>query len=155
MLLTLIRSVGLAVALAELKRRVRAMAQRGVLGFVGAIVFVIALCFFLVAAHLYLSSLLNPIASAAIIGGVLLLIALILFFLASRPIDGKARASGDDQAAQLGDAIKDGAARIGDAFSGGGGGGPLQNPVLLAAGFALFAGFLLGRQGRRRRRDDE
>jgi hypothetical protein len=154
MLLTLIRSVGLAVALAELKRRVRAMAQRGVLGFAGLIIFVIALCFFLVAAHLYLSSLLNPIASAAIVGGVLLLIALILFFLASRPIDGKARASGDDQAAQLGDAIKDGAARIGDAFSGGGG-GPLQNPVLLAAGFALFAGFLLGRQGRRRGRDED
>lgn len=147
MLLTLLRSVGLAVAVAELKRRVRALAARGVLGFVGLIVFVIALCFFLVAAHLYLSSLLNPIASAAIIGGVLLVIALILFFLASRPMTGQARA-GDGQAAQLGDAIKDSAARIGDAF--GGGQSPLQNPVLLAAGFALVAGFLLGRRGRRR-----
>jgi hypothetical protein len=153
MLLTLLRSVGLAVAVAELKRRMRALAARGVLGIVGLIIFVIALCFFLVAAHLYLSSLLNPIASAAIIGGVLLLIALILFFLASRPIDAKARASGDGQAAQLGDAIKDGAARIGDAFSGGQ--SPLQNPVLLAAGFALLAGFLLGRRGRRRGGEDD
>ena len=98
-------SPALGCAVANLKRRMRAMAGRGMLGAAGAIVLVVALCFFLVAAHLWLSGLLNPIASAAIIGGVLLVIALILFFVASRPVRA-ARSRGEPGGAAGRDAAR-------------------------------------------------
>ena len=46
-MLKLISSIGLAVALADLKRRIRHWARSGILGAVGALFAVIALCFFL------------------------------------------------------------------------------------------------------------
>ena len=64
-MLKLASSIGLALALADLKQRIRHWVRAGYLGAVGALFAVIALCFFLVALHLYLSGLLNPIASAA------------------------------------------------------------------------------------------
>ena len=51
-MLKLISSIGLALALADLKRRIRHWVRSGILGAVGALFAVIALCFFLVAAHL-------------------------------------------------------------------------------------------------------
>lgn len=149
-MLRLASSVGLALAVANLKRRIRTLTIRGILGVAGAVALVISICFFLVAAHLYLSSLLNPVASAAIIGGVLLFIAVLLFFLASRPMREQARAA-EDPIGEMGDTFRQGAARINEAL--GPEGSLLRNPVLQAAGLALIAGFVLGRRGRRSDKD--
>jgi len=145
-------SIGFALALADLKRRVRHWARSGILGAIGLVFLVIALCFLLVAAHLYLSGLLNPIASAAIIGGALLLIALMLFFLASRPMKERVRAATADQpVGQIGDMLRDGMARLGQAA--GSSESPLRNPLLQAAGIALVVGYLLGRGGKRQKQE--
>jgi hypothetical protein len=127
-------SIGFALALADLKRRIHHWVRSGI--------------FLLVALHLYLSGLLNPIASAAIIGGVLVLFALILFFVASRPMDRTAKAASAEQpVGQIGDALREGMARLGQAA--GSEGSPLRNPLLQAAGVALVVGYFLGRRGRR------
>jgi hypothetical protein len=148
-MLKLASTVGLALAVANLKRRIRNLAVRGILGAAGGVVLVIALCFFLVAAHLFLSDVLNPIASAAIIGGVLLAIGLILLFLASRPMREQARAV-ENPVEQLSETFGASASRLGDAL---GAGSPLKSPVLQAAGLALLIGFFLGRRGKRRDED--
>ena len=145
-MLRLFSALGLTLALANLKRRVRSIALRGGFGLAGAIVLVIALCFFLVAAHLYLSTLVNPIASAAIIGGVLLAVALILFFLASRPLRAQGKGA-DDPLGRAGEALSDAAARAKEAL--GPPDSPLRNPAIVIAGLTLIVGFLLGRRGRR------
>jgi hypothetical protein len=150
-MLKLASSVGLALAVANLKRRIRNLAVRGILGAVGAVLLVVSVSFFLVAAHLWLSDLLNPIASAAIIGGVLLLIAVLLFFLASRPMREQASAV-ESPVEELGDTLRQGTSRLGEAL--GPPGSPLRNPVLQAAGLALIAGFFLGRRGKRRHDKD-
>jgi NADH:ubiquinone oxidoreductase subunit 6 (subunit J) len=131
-------SIGLALALADLKRRIHYWVRTGILGAVGALFAVFALAFLLVAAHLSLSRLLNPIASAAIIGGVFLLIALILFFIASRPMTKRAPApaEADSPVASVGDALRDGMARFG-------------SPLFLSAAAALIAGIFLGRRTKR------
>jgi hypothetical protein len=141
-------SMGVALAVANLKQRMRAMAVRGVLGLAGAIVLVVSICFFLVAAHLWLSGLLNPIASAAIIGGVLLVVALLLFFIASRPVRAP---KAENPVEQLGETLRQGATRFGESL--GAGQAPLKNPVFLTAGLALLAGFLLGRRAKPRGKD--
>lgn len=147
-------SIGFALALAELRQRIRHWVRSGILGAVGGVILVIALCFLLVALHLYLSILLNPIASAGIIGGVLLLIAVILFFLASRPMRAKpAAASAPSPTAGVGDAFSEGFAKLGQMA--GGSGSPIRNPLFQAAGVALVAGYLLGRRGRRKKDDGE
>jgi hypothetical protein len=137
-------SIGLALAIAELKRRIHHWIRSGIFGAVGAVIAVIAICFLLVALHLFLSDVLNPIASAAIIGGVLLLIALILFFVASRPMrSGGAPAA--KPALQGGDSFSDSLSRLSQMA---GAGGLLSNPLLPIAGVALVVGYLLGRRGR-------
>ena len=144
----LARSIGLAFALADLKRRIRHWVRSGIVGAVGALFAIIALCFFLVAAHLYLSSLLNPIASAAIIGGALLFIALILFVVATRPLKAHAAAPKESEpAAGVGDAFREGMARLSQ--TAGAEGSPLRNPTVQAAGLALIAGFFFGRRSKR------
>jgi hypothetical protein len=143
-MLKLASTVGLALTVANLKRRIRNLAVRGILGTVGAVIAVIAICFLLVALHLWLSGVLNPIASAAIIGGVLLAIALLLFFLASRPMREQARGV-EQPAAQLGNVLRDGMARL----SGGSGRSPLRDPIVLAAALALVSGIFLGWRGAR------
>ena len=148
MVFKLASSIGLALAAADLKRRIRYIVRSGILGAVGALLAIIALCFFLVAAHLALSGWLNPIASAAIIGGVLLAIALILFFVATRPMSKLAVKSAEANPAEsVGDAIREGMAKLGEAA--GASDSPLRNPVVQTAGIALMAGFLLGRRSRR------
>jgi hypothetical protein len=147
-------SIGFALALAELRQRIRHWVRSGIFGAVGSVIFVIALCFLLVALHLYLSGLLNPIASAAIIGGVLLLIALILFFLASRPIRAKpAAANMQTPAAGAGDTFSESISHLGQMA--GASGSPIRNPLFQAAGVALVVGYLLGRRGRRPKDDSE
>ena len=143
-MLKLISSIGLAVALADLKRRIRHWVRSGILGAVGALFAVIALCFFLVAAHLYLSGLLNPIASALIIGGVLLVIALILLFLASRPLPGSSSAKGQPES--LG-GIGEGTGQ--DWTQSSAVDAVLRHPLFPAAAMALVAGFFLGRRSKR------
>jgi amino acid transporter len=141
-------SIGFALALADLKRRIHHWVRSGIFGAIGFVLLLIGLCFLLVALHLYLSGLLNPIASAAIIGGVLVLFALILFFVASRPMDRTAKAASAEQpVGQIGDALREGMARLGQAA--GSEGSPLRNPLLQAAGVALVVGYFLGRRGRR------
>jgi hypothetical protein len=147
---SILRSVGLALLVANLRRRIRNLVTRGILGGAGAVVLIIAVSFLLVAVHLTLSVLLNPIASAAIIGGVLLGIAFLLFFLASRPMREQAREV-EDPIGQLSSTVREGASRFSDAL--GPEGSPLRSPILQAAGLALIAGFFLGRRGRHREDD--
>jgi hypothetical protein len=149
-MLKLASSIGLALAVADLKRRIRRGVRSGILGVFGAIFFVIALLFFLIAAHLWLSAVLNPIASAAIIGAVLLVIALVFFVLASSAVREPAKAHPvEDGGSQFGDALREGMARLGAAA--GSGQSPLRNPIFQAAGLAIIAGFLLGRKSKRRK----
>jgi hypothetical protein len=152
-MLKLASSLGFALALADLRRRIRIWVRSGILAAAGAVVLLISFCFFLVALHLWISRLLNPIASAAIIGGVLLLIALILFLLAfGMKGGGAARRSMADQADDIGDAMQGGMSRFGAAL---GPGSPLKNPIFQAAGLAIIGGFLLGRKSKRGRREPD
>jgi len=141
----LLKAAGLALAVANLKRRIRALAVKGVLAATGLLVAIIALCFFLVALHVWLSQAVGSVGSAAIIGGILLVIALILFFIASR------RSTGEG-ATPLQAAGK-GPEQLWSRFaqSATSGESPLANPVFQAAALALIAGFFLGR----RRPDEE
>jgi hypothetical protein len=149
-MLKLVSSLGLALALADIKRRIRHWMRAGVLGAVGAVLAVIALCFFLVALHLWLSGLLSPIASAAIIGAVLLVIALILFFLASRPMAARAPAPPQpDPMASAGDTFQDAMTRFGPTAA-----AIARHPLFPAAAMALVAGFFLGRRSKRDRDRD-
>jgi len=145
-------SIGFALALADLKRRINHWVRSGIFGAIGLAFLLIGICFLLVALHLYLSGVLNPIASASIIGGVLVLVALILFFVASRPMKARVRtASAQEPASQIGDAVREGMARLGQAA--GSSESPLRNPLLQAAGVALVVGYFLGRRGRRQKAD--
>jgi hypothetical protein len=142
-------SIGLALALAQLRQRIRHAVRSGILGAIGCVILVIAFGFLLIALHFYLSDLLNPIASAGIIGGVLLLIAVVLLFLASRPMRAKpAAAEAHKPGAGVGDALSDGLSKLGEMTAAGG--SPIRNPLLQAAGIALVVGYLLGRRGRRK-----
>lgn len=145
-MLKLLSSIGLSLVAADLKRRLRYLVRSGIVAAVGVLLAIIALCFFLVAAHLYLSSLLSPIASAAIIGGVLLVVALILFFIASRPMAKRAPAE-HQRTASVGDTLRESMERFGEAAAAEG--SPLRNPLVQAGGIALVAGFLLGRRSKR------
>ena len=142
-MLKLAGTAGLALAIANLRRRARNLAVRGAIGAVGATVLVIALCFFLVALHVALSGELGAIASASIIGGVLLAVALLLLFLASRPMREQARAV-ERPAGQVGDALGEGMARLAQAA--GSTRSPLRNPLFQAATLALIVGIVLGRR---------
>jgi hypothetical protein len=143
-MLKLASSIGLALALADLKARLRRLAAQGVLALIGLALLMIGVCFLLVAAHLYLSEVLSPVASAAIIGGALVFLALI-FFLA-------AQMKGRPQAARPTAAAGEGVARLGDAI----GPNPLANPTLLMAAAAVLLGFMFGRRTKRgdEKRDD-
>jgi hypothetical protein len=142
-----LKAAGLALAVANLKQRIRALAIKGALAAGGLLIAVIALCFFLVALHVLLSEAVGSAGSAAIIGGVLLLIALILFFIASRP----AKTTAASAPLTGGAASGQGWGRL--AQSATFGESPLMNPVFQAAALALAAGFFLGRK--RPERDDK
>lgn len=141
-MLKLASTVGLALAVANLKRRIRNLAVRGILGAGGIVVAIFAIAFLLVALHLWISSLLSPLASAAIIGGVLAVTALVLLLLASRPMREQARGV-EEPAAQFGDMLRDGMTRLS------GGQSPLASPTVLATALALAAGIFLGWRGSR------
>ena len=147
-MLKLAGTVGLALAVANLKRRIRVLAVRGILGAIGGIFVVAAAVFFLVAAHVWMSSHIGAVLSAAIIGGVLLLIGLLLLFLASRPMREQSRAI-EQPATQAGYALGESVASL--AKAAGAGGSPLKNPVFQASALALIAGIFLGRYRSRRR----
>jgi hypothetical protein len=140
-----LKAAGLALAVANLKQRIRALAIKGGLAAAGLLISVIALCFFLVALHVLLSEAVGSAGSAAIIGGVLLLIALVLFFIASRPTKTSAAP------APLSGAAGQSWSRL--AQSATSGESPLMSPVFQAAALALVAGFFLGRK--RPERDDQ
>ncbi len=146
-MLKLAGTAGLALAVANLRRRARNLAVRGTVGAAGIVALVIALCFFLVALHVWLSQALGAIASAAIVGGVLLALGLLLLFLASRPMREQARAV-ERPAGQIGDALGEGMARLAEAA--GSRRSPLRNPLFQAAGLALIVGIVLGRRTSRR-----
>jgi hypothetical protein len=140
-MLKLASRAGLAVALANLKQRIRRLAVRGILAAIGIVVLVMALCWLLIALHLWLSAKVGPIGSAAIIGGVLLIIAAVLLFLASRT--GRTPAPAPAQAADpLGETIARAAQSVAAGPS------PLTSPVFLASLAALSAGIFLGRYRR-------
>ncbi len=140
-MLKLASSIGFALALAELKQRVRRLVTQGILGAIGGVILLIGLCFLLVAAHLYLSMLLNPIASAAIIGGALVVIALIFFAVAGAKGRGQRRPPAPPRA----EAAQESIGRFGEAL---GGAAPLASPAFLVAGLALVLGFMFGRRSK-------
>jgi Putative Actinobacterial Holin-X, holin superfamily III len=140
-MLKLASSIGIAFALAELKQRVRRVVTQGVLGAIGVAFLLIGICFLLVAAHLWLSQVLNPVASAAIIGGALLLIALIFFLVAGMKGRGAARRPPPPPRV---DTAEENLGRLGDAL----GAAPFASPALLIAGLALILGFVFGRRSR-------
>lgn len=140
-MLKLASSIGFALALAELKQRIRRLVTQGILGAIGGVILLIGLCFLLVAAHLYLSILLNPIASAAIIGGVLVVIALILFAVARAKGGGGSRQASPPPRAE---AAQENIGRLGETL----GGSPLANSAFLVAGLALVLGFMFGRRSK-------
>ena len=141
-----IGALGMTLALANVRRRVRALAVRGVLGVLGVAVLLIALCFLLVAVYLWLALLVGPVVSAAILGGALLAVAIILLLLASRPMRGQAKA--EEAVEDAVDSLRESASKLADAL--GAERQALRSPVMVGAGLALIVGFLLGRQGRRR-----
>jgi hypothetical protein len=136
-MLKLISSIGLALTLAEIKQRVRRLVTQGILSAIGLAFLLIGVCFLLVAGHLYLSKLLNPIASAAIIGGALLFVALIFFLVASAKGSAAPR-----PAAAPRTSVDESMSRVGDAL----GGTSFASPALMIAGLALLLGFLFGRR---------
>lgn len=146
----LLKTAGLAFAVANLKRRIRALAVKGILAGAAAVIAIVAICFLLVALHIWLSGLLNPVASAAIIGVVLLVIAGALLFLASRPNAANASPIPVAPAAAGGEP---GWAKLAQSFTGGE--QPLASPVFQAAALALIAGFFLGRRRPDRDRDED
>lgn len=142
----ILKAAGLALAVANLKQRLRAVAIKSILAAAGFLILVIAFCFLLVALHLWLSAVLNPIASAAIIGGALLIVAAILLYLASRP----ARAVSPVAPPAAAKGADTDWSQIARGFASGR--TPLASPVFQAAVLALIAGFFLGR--RRPEKDD-
>lgn len=145
-MLKLASTAGLAAVVFNLKQRARAVAFKGAAGFIGALLSIIALVFFLVAAHAWLSRHFGPMGSAAMIGGLLLLISLIFFYAASRPLKPLAQDFAEARA-DVGDAVNEGWLRLarmaGSSYS------PLRNPVFQAASLALLAGVFLGRRTKR------
>ncbi|MYZ49063.1 hypothetical protein [Propylenella binzhouense] len=132
-------TAGLALAAANIRSRMRALAIRLVLFALAGLFFVGAAAFGLVAAYVALVPVLGPIGAAGAVGGFLLLVALVLFLFARRApreeirrIDASASAGMQDQYAELGRLLSSG--------------GILTNPVVLAAATALAAGYLVGRR---------
>lgn len=146
-MLRLASTVSAALAVANLKRRIRVLIIRTGLGAAGVVVLVFALAFILVAAHLGLSLLVHPVASAAIIGFVLLFVGVVLLFLASRPRREQSRAV-ENPVGQVGSFLSDGLKHL--SSSSATEPNPLRNPVFQVSLLALAAGFFLGR---RRNRD--
>jgi hypothetical protein len=133
----------MALAVANLKRRARVLAIRAGTGVAGVIVLVFALAFLLVAAHLALSRFVDPIASAAIIGFVLLFIAVVLFFMASRPRREQAAAV-ENPVGEIGGFVSRGLKHLSSTSATEP--NPLRNPVFQVSLLALAAGFFLGRR---------
>jgi hypothetical protein len=135
-------TVGLTLLLADLKRRIHHWVRSGIMGAIGALFAIFALAFLLVALHLFLSGLLNPIASAAIIGVVLLIVALVFFYVASRPMRPAASTGGEPMT----DSLRDGMARLNES---GIAASLFRHPLFPTAAAALLAGIFLGRRSKR------
>jgi hypothetical protein len=125
------------------------MAVKAALAVAGVAFAIGAVAFFLVALHVWLSSRLGAIGSASAIGGGLLVVALVLLFVASRPIRAP-KGTVEQSAERISSAFSDALERLGR--QGGAPGSALANPVLLAVGMAVVAGFALGRRRPRRTR---
>jgi hypothetical protein len=142
-MLRLASTVGMALAVANLRRRLRVLAVRAGYGVAGTIVLVFALAFILVTAHLGLSRLVDPIASAAIIGFALLFLGVVLLFVASRPRREQSRAV-EHPVGQMGSLLSDGIKHLSSTSATEP--NPLRNPVFQVSLLALAAGFFLGRR---------
>jgi hypothetical protein len=142
-MLRIASTVSMALAVANLKRRIRVLAIRAGFGVAGVVVLVFALAFILVAAHLGLSLLVHPIASAAIIGFVLLFTGVVLLFLASRPRREQSKAI-ENPVGQVGSFLSDGLKHLSSASATER--NPLRNPVFQVSILALAAGFFFGRR---------
>jgi len=136
-------TVGMALAVANLRRRIRVLAIRAGFGVAGIVVLVFALAFLLVAAHLGLSLLVHPIASAGIIGFVLLFVGVVLLFLASRPRREQSKTL-ENPVGQVGSFLSDGLKHLSSTSATER--NPLRNPVFQVSILALAAGFFFGRR---------
>lgn len=136
-------TAGLALAVANIRSRIRAAAIRLVLAVIGAVFVVGAAAFALVAGYFALAPWIGPIGAAGAIAAFLLVVGLVFLFFASRAPREQIRAI-DASASQ---SMQEQYARLGRALSSG---GALTNPVVLISAAALVAGYLVGRRGRRR-----
>ncbi|MDP2621615.1 MAG: LPXTG cell wall anchor domain-containing protein [Hyphomicrobiales bacterium] len=143
-MLRFLTAAALAMRVANIRGLIRAAAIRTVLAAIGLLFVVAAAGFGLFALHMALAPRLGPIGAAGAIAGALLLVGLILLALARCPprkpsagLEGQVSASVKEQYQRAARALGTGA--------------PFTNPIMLLAGAALLAGYLMGR--RRKKRD--
>jgi LPXTG-motif cell wall-anchored protein len=142
-MLRFLTAAALAMRVANIRGLIRAAAIRTVLAATGLLFVVAAAGFGLFALHMAIAPRLGPIGAAGAIAGVLLLVGLILLALARRSVRKSAGLEG-----QISPELKEQYERAARAL---GTGTPFTNPIVLLAGAALLAGYLMGR--RRKKRD--
>ncbi|SEP61440.1 Putative Holin-X, holin superfamily III [Faunimonas pinastri] len=148
----LLRTVGLAYAVANLKERLKTLAIKGVLAVVALIVLLYALLFLLVCAFAALSHWVGPIGAAAIVAAVLIVIAVILVVVAMKMGASPGGSSSKTQAAaamptdQILNAARSGYERINNVARRSRSRAPWKNPIYQLAGAALLTGVIVGRR---------
>jgi len=142
-MLRFLTAAALAMRVANLRGLIRAAAIRAVLAAIGLLFVVAAAGFGLFALYMALAPWLGSIGAAGAIAGALLLVGLILLALARRSVR---KSAGLDR--QVTPELKEQYERAAQAL---GTGTPFTNPIVLLAGAALLAGYLMGR--RRKKRD--
>jgi hypothetical protein len=145
-MLRLPRPVGLALAIAHWKRALRDIAIGTTIAAAGAALLVAALAFLLAAAHSWLAERLGVAGSAAIIGGALLMVGLLLIVFASRFVEQST--AKERRPDEIADDRGDRAARAVAPSKA----SPFSNPLVQAASLAFLVGIVLGRRGSHRDR---
>ena len=143
-MLRFLAAAGLAMRVANIRGLIRTAAIRAVLAAIGFLFVIAAAGFGLFAAYIALAPRLGPIGAAGAIAGALLIVGLILLALARRSPRRPAAGLDDQVSADLKEQYQRAAQALGT-------GTPFTNPIVLLAGAALLAGYLMGR--RRKKRD--
>jgi len=142
-MLRFLAAAGLAARAANIRGLIRAAVTRAVVAAIGLIFVIAGAGFALFAGYIALVPWLGPIGTAGAIALGLLLVGLVLLFVARR--SPRKPSSGFEGQASAG--LKEQYERAARAL---GSGSPLTNPIVLLAGAALLAGFLMGRKQHKR-----
>jgi LPXTG-motif cell wall-anchored protein len=138
-MLRFLTAAALAMRVANLRGLIRAAAIRTVLAATGLLFVVAAAAFGLFALFMALSPWLGRIGAAGAIAGALLLVGLILLALARRALRKPSAGLDGHVSPQLKEQYERAAQALGT-------GTPFTNPIVLLAGAALLAGYLMGRR---------